>query len=56
MKKIRIVSRIAFIVSMILFWGLLILGPKDSLLLLSFLLILGPIGFPLFLIGAVWTK
>ncbi|PEW83201.1 phosphohistidine phosphatase [Bacillus cereus] len=50
-EKIRIISGIALVITLILLFGLLFLGPKDSMLLLIFLVILGSVVLPLSVIG-----
>lgn len=52
MKKIRKISRITLVITLILFFGLLFLGPKDSMLLLIFLIILESVVLPLSVIGS----
>ncbi|PEB83266.1 phosphohistidine phosphatase [Bacillus cereus] len=50
-EKIRIISGIALVITLILLFGLLFLGTKDSMLLLIFLIILGSVVLPLSVIG-----
>ncbi|QWG31455.1 phosphohistidine phosphatase (plasmid) [Bacillus mycoides] len=54
MKKIKIISEISLVITLILLFGLLFLGPKDSMLLLIFLIILGSVVLPLSVIGTAW--
>lgn len=54
MKKIKIISGISLVITLILLFGLLFLGPKDSKLLLIFLIILGSVVLPLSVIGTAW--
>ncbi|PGZ06997.1 phosphohistidine phosphatase [Bacillus cereus] len=54
MKKTRIISEIALVITLILLFSLLFLGQKDSMLLLIFLIILGSVVLPLSVIGTAW--
>ncbi|PGE94020.1 phosphohistidine phosphatase [Bacillus pseudomycoides] len=51
MKKIKIISKIALVITLILLFNLLFLRPKDSMLLLIFLIILESVVLPLSVIG-----
>lgn len=54
MRKIRKTPGIALVITLILLFGLLFLRPKNSMLLLIFLIILGSVVLPLSVIETAW--